>query len=80
MNTPQQDASLKRCFGKDEKIADCDWEYLSTLETLREPRQGMPRLADLLSWLAQPEFEEIWVLLDIKVSSATLEGTIGESN
>ena len=40
----------------------------------------MPRLADLLAWLAQPEFEEIWVLLDIKVSYATLEGTIGKPN
>lgn len=40
----------------------------------------MPRLADLLAWLAQPEFEKIWVLLDIKVSSATLEGSIWKSN
>jgi len=27
----------------------------------------MPRLADLLEYLAQPGLEEIWVLLDIKV-------------
>lgn len=27
----------------------------------------MPRLADLLDYLAQPGLEEIWVLLDIKV-------------
>ncbi|KAK4153624.1 PLC-like phosphodiesterase [Chaetomidium leptoderma] len=60
------DATLKRCFGLDAKIADCDWSYLSTLKTLREPRQGMPRLVDLLAWLAQPELESVWVLLDIK--------------
>ncbi|KAL2016216.1 hypothetical protein VTK56DRAFT_4047 [Thermocarpiscus australiensis] len=62
------DATLKRCFGKDQKIADCDWAYLSTLRTLREPRQGMPRLADLLEWLTRPGLESIWVLLDIKAS------------
>ncbi|KAK3301198.1 PLC-like phosphodiesterase [Chaetomium fimeti] len=60
------DASLKRCFGIDTKIADCDWSYLRTLQTLQEPRQGMPRLSDLLEWLAQPELAPVWVLLDIK--------------
>ncbi|KAK3378070.1 PLC-like phosphodiesterase [Podospora didyma] len=60
------DATLKRCFGKEEKIADCDWSYLSTLETLLEPRQGLPRLSDLLEYLAQPGLESVWVLLDIK--------------
>jgi phosphatidylglycerol phospholipase C len=29
----------------------------------------MPRLVDLLEYLAQPGLEEIWVLLDIKVRS-----------
>jgi phosphatidylglycerol phospholipase C len=29
----------------------------------------MPRLIDLLEYLAQPGLEEIWVLLDIKVRS-----------
>jgi hypothetical protein len=28
----------------------------------------MPRLADLLEYLASPGLEDIWVLLDIKVS------------
>ncbi|KAH6845158.1 PLC-like phosphodiesterase [Chaetomium sp. MPI-CAGE-AT-0009] len=60
------DASLKRCFGIDTKIADCDWSYLRTLQTLQEPHQGMPRLSDLLEWLAQPELAPIWLLLDIK--------------
>lgn len=60
------DATLKRCFGEDTKVADCDWSYLSTLRTTREPRQPMPRLVDLLEYMAQPEVEHIWVLLDIK--------------
>jgi tubulin gamma/phosphatidylglycerol phospholipase C len=29
----------------------------------------MPRLVDLLEYLAQPGLEDIWVLLDIKVNS-----------
>ncbi|KAK0616097.1 PLC-like phosphodiesterase [Bombardia bombarda] len=61
------DASLKRCFGDDQKLADCDWEYLSTLRTLREPPQPMPRLMDLLLYLGKKENEGVWVLLDIKV-------------
>lgn len=63
----QQDASLKRCFGIDKKVADCDWAYLSTLTTLREPKQSLPRLVDLLEYLARPEAEHIWLLLDVKV-------------
>lgn len=57
---------MKRCFGVDQKIAACDWAYLSTLQTTREPRQRLPRLRDLLEWLAEPGNEAIWVLLDIK--------------
>ncbi len=30
----------------------------------------MPRLADLLEFLGQPEQEHIWLLLDLKVGSA----------
>lgn len=60
------DATLERCFGEKAKIADCDWSYLSTVETVKEPRAHMPRLVDLLSYLAQPEVEDIWVLLDLK--------------
>ena len=63
-----QDPSLKRCFGVDKKISDCGWEYLSTLKTVKEPQQGLPRLRDLLTWLNKPGMESIWVLLDIKVS------------
>ena len=64
------DANLKRCFGKPEKLIDCDWDYVSSLRTLKEPHQGMPRLRDLLEYLSQPGFEEIWLLLDIKVTYA----------
>jgi tubulin gamma len=59
---------LKRCFGRKEKLLDCDYEFVSKLKTLKEPHESMPRLADLLEYLAQPGLEEIWVLLDIKVS------------
>ncbi|TVY78138.1 Phosphatidylglycerol phospholipase C [Lachnellula suecica] len=60
------DPTLKRCFGKDEKLIDCDWEYIKTLRTLKGD-QPMPRLKDLLEYLAPPDLEDIWLLLDIKV-------------
>ncbi|KAK2609263.1 Lysophospholipase D gdpd1 [Conoideocrella luteorostrata] len=67
------DATLVRCFGVNKSLKDCDWDYLSTLETLREPKQGLPRLQDLLEWLAQEDQlagdheSRTWVLLDIKL-------------
>ncbi|KAJ4265529.1 hypothetical protein NW762_004818 [Fusarium torreyae] len=61
------DPSLKRCFGVDNRVADCSWEYLSTLRTVAEPHEPLPRLKDFLEWLAQPELEKIWVVLDIKL-------------
>jgi hypothetical protein len=67
-----QDKDLKRCFGRTEKIIDCDYEFLSKLRTLKEPHEAMPRLIDLLEYLAQPGMEEIWVLLDIKVWNSQL--------
>ncbi|OLN85622.1 Phosphatidylglycerol phospholipase C [Colletotrichum chlorophyti] len=60
------DGNLKRCFGVDAKIAECDWDYLKTLQTVREPRQGMPRLEDLLEFLCEEGRSSVWVLLDIK--------------
>ena len=62
-----QDATLKRCFGKDEKILDCTWEYISRQQTLAAPHEPMPRLIDLLEFLASPGLENVWLLLDIKV-------------
>ena len=63
----EQDANLKRCFGREEKIIDCDWSFLKTLRTIKEPHEPMPRLKDLLEYLATPGLEDIWLLLDIKV-------------
>ncbi|KAH8599389.1 PLC-like phosphodiesterase [Bisporella sp. PMI_857] len=63
------DANLKRCFGKEEKIIDCEWSYLKTLQTLKAPHQAMPRLKDLLEYLATPGLEDIWILLDIKLDN-----------
>lgn len=65
-----QDKDLKRCYGEDRLVRDCDWSYLSTLKTLREPRQPMPRLLDLLVYLAEPGNEAVWLLLDIKIDDA----------
>lgn len=61
------DPTLKRCFGRPDKIIDLDWKEVSQVETLAEPRQHMPRLKDLLEYLAKPGMEDLWVLLDIKV-------------
>lgn len=55
-------------------MADCDWGYLSTLRTTREPRQPMPRLIDLLEYMARPGVEHVWVLLDIKVGRGLCAG------
>ncbi|EON64021.1 hypothetical protein W97_03251 [Coniosporium apollinis CBS 100218] len=63
------DKDLKRCFGRPDKIIERDWKYLSQIQTLREPRQHMPRLLDLLTYLASPGLEEIWLLLDIKLDN-----------
>lgn len=62
-----KDPSLKRCYGADQKILDCDWDYLSTMRTLAEPHEPLPRLEDILQYLTQPGLEKIWLLLDIKV-------------
>ncbi|PSR83923.1 PLC-like phosphodiesterase, partial [Coniella lustricola] len=61
------DKDLQRCYGVDGLVRDHDWAYLQTLRTLREPRQPMPCLAELLSYLAEPGNESVWLLLDIKV-------------
>ncbi|KAK5006226.1 hypothetical protein LTR28_006745 [Elasticomyces elasticus] len=61
------DMTLERCFGRPEKIVDCDWSYLSTLQTLKEPHESMPRLKDVLDLLAKPGLEQVWLMLDIKV-------------
>ncbi|KAL9632586.1 MAG: hypothetical protein Q9164_005227, partial [Protoblastenia rupestris] len=63
------DATLKRCFGKEDKIIDCDWDYISQQRTLKAPHEQMPRLRDLLEYLATPDLENVWLLLDIKLDN-----------
>ncbi|KAK4964103.1 hypothetical protein LTR28_004059 [Elasticomyces elasticus] len=63
------DMTLERCFGRPEKIVDCDWSYLSTLQTLKEPHESMPRLKDVLDLLAKPGLEQVWLMLDIKMDN-----------
>ncbi|KAL2058728.1 hypothetical protein ABVK25_000019 [Lepraria finkii] len=63
------DATLKRCFGKDEKIVNCTWDYISQQRTLANPHEPMPRLQDLLQFLASPGVENTWLLLDIKLDN-----------
>jgi len=59
------DATLRRCFGRDDRIAETDWADLAPLRTLRRPHEPMPRLADLLAFLAA-DAPDAWVLLDLK--------------
>ena len=63
------DASLKRCFGQDIKIADKNWEDIKDLRTIQKPHERLPQLADLLRYLAEEGREHIWVFLDIKLSN-----------
>ncbi|KAI5291782.1 hypothetical protein KEM54_000018 [Ascosphaera aggregata] len=61
------DNTIKRCHGVDRKVIDCDWDYLSTLKSIAEPHVAIPRLSDLLQWLAVPEREHIWVYVELKL-------------
>ncbi|OAA37924.1 PLC-like phosphodiesterase, TIM beta/alpha-barrel domain protein [Beauveria brongniartii RCEF 3172] len=61
------DASLKRCFGVAKRIADCDWEYISTLRSVRPPHVEMPRLSDVLGLLTEECMQKTWCVLDIKI-------------
>lgn len=63
------DMNLKRCFGRDEKIADKTWDEIKDVRTIQEPHERMPRLADLLTFLAEEGNERIWVFLDIKLDN-----------
>jgi len=63
------DATLKRCFGTEKKIIECNWDFLSQQQTLEEPHASMPRLTDLLEYLAHPGLENVWLLLDIKIDN-----------
>ncbi|KAI4218408.1 MAG: hypothetical protein LQ349_008728 [Xanthoria aureola] len=63
------DATLKRCFGRPDKIIDRDWGYVSEQRTIQAPHEQMPRLTDLLEYLAAPGNEKTWLLLDIKIDN-----------
>ncbi|MCJ1308775.1 hypothetical protein MMC25_002430, partial [Agyrium rufum] len=63
------DGTLSRCFGKSDKIVDLNWAEISALRTVQEPHEPMPRLRDLLEYLAEPGREDVWVLLDIKLDN-----------
>ncbi|KAL8730927.1 MAG: hypothetical protein Q9166_003717 [cf. Caloplaca sp. 2 TL-2023] len=63
------DAALKRCFGKPDKIIDCNWAFINQQRTIQAPHESMPRLADLLEYLAALENEKMWLLLDIKIDN-----------
>ncbi|KAI1778253.1 PLC-like phosphodiesterase [Hypoxylon cercidicola] len=67
------DATLARCFGADARVRDCEWSYLRTLRTLREPAEPLPRLRDLLEYLNAPGCEHVWVMLDIKTDDDAAE-------
>ncbi|KEZ38805.1 hypothetical protein SAPIO_CDS10845 [Scedosporium apiospermum] len=61
------DGTLKRCFGVDKKIGDCDWDDISSIRTLRAPHEPMPKLSELLDFLTEDGHESVWLLLDIKL-------------
>lgn len=63
------DPDLKRCFGRTERIIDCNWDFISQLQTTRAPHQPMPRLQDLLEYLTHPTLQDVWILLDIKLDN-----------
>lgn len=75
------DATLKRCFGRDEKIINVDYDYIKPLRTLQQPGEPMPRLADVLKFLAEDGNQNVWLMLDIKLDndSETVMRRIGET-
>ncbi|KAI5820315.1 putative glycerophosphoryl diester phosphodiesterase [Pyronema omphalodes] len=74
------DPSLKRCFGVDKRVIDCDLEELKTYRTVKEPHVEMPTLKEVCEFLVTPEANNAWILLDIKVDNdaETLMRKIGE--
>ena len=75
------DASLKRCFGRDAQLRHLEWEEVQHARTIAPPHVPMPRLLDLLEYLAQPALADIWLLLDIKLDNdaETIMRLIGAS-
>jgi glycerophosphoryl diester phosphodiesterase len=80
------DPGLKRCFGVDRKIKDCSWEEVRECRTVgngdgKGKGEPMPRLKDILEYLAQSGLEDIWLMLDIKLSNdaPTIMRLLGET-
>ncbi|KAK4508362.1 hypothetical protein PRZ48_002100 [Zasmidium cellare] len=63
------DSTLRRCFGRKDKILDRTWDEIKDLRTTSPPHVPMPRMEDLLDFLTRPGMEEIWVLVDIKLDN-----------
>lgn len=57
---------MKRCFGVEKKIIDCDYSYIQTLRTLKEPHLPLPSLKEVVEYVRD---KDIWLLLDIKVDN-----------
>lgn len=75
------DNTLRRCFGGKDKIIDRTWDEIKDLRTTAPPHVPMPRLEDLLDFLRRPGMEEIWLLVDIKLSNdaGTVMRLLGET-
>ncbi|KAH8147535.1 uncharacterized protein LAJ45_08362 [Morchella importuna] len=63
------DATLKRVFGEEGKVIDCDYSYLKTLRTVEAPHVPMASLKEVLELLCQPALRKMWLLLDIKIDN-----------
>ncbi|TKA83339.1 hypothetical protein B0A55_00623 [Friedmanniomyces simplex] len=63
------DPTLKRCFGRPEKIKDMTWDDIKDLRSIAEPHEPMPQLREVIKYLAQPALDDIWILLDIKLDN-----------
>ncbi|KAL2885023.1 Phosphatidylglycerol phospholipase C [Ceratocystis lukuohia] len=61
------DNSLKRCFGRPQRVHELDFAELAKLRSLRPPHVPMPSLQELLEYLAEPQNSAIWMILDIKL-------------
>lgn len=60
------DPTLRRCFDRPERIADCDWFFLAEQRSTQAPGEPLARLEDLLRMLSEPAYAAVWVLLDVK--------------
>ena len=57
---------MKRCFGIDKKIIDCEYSYIKTLRTVKQPHLPLPTLKEVVEFVRD---RDVWLLLDIKVDN-----------